>query len=72
VTECLDALLSGTRLIDKIILIDNALPIIHLTFKTKGYLENSRIQYTFAEKIGAGGFYEGVKRAYEAGYGLLC
>jgi len=47
------------------------LPIIHL-LKEKGYLENSRIQYTFAGKYGgAGGFYEGVKRAYEAGYDWL-
>ena len=73
-TECLDALLSGTRLLDKIILIDNgSTDNTHVLLKEKGYLENSRIQYIrlLENTGGAGGFYEGVKRAYEAGYDWL-
>ena len=72
--ECLDALMSGTRLLDKIIIIDNG-----STDKTsnllqeKGYLEKSCIDYIQLPENtgGAGGFYEGVKYAYEAGYDWL-
>ncbi|MBE7561651.1 glycosyltransferase family 2 protein [Acidithiobacillus sp. HP-6] len=70
-TECLDALLAQTRPVDKIILIDNAstdgTPEL---LKEYGYLDNPVIDYVRLPENtgGAGGFYEGVKRGYEAGY----
>lgn len=73
-TECLDALISGTRPLDKIIVIDNGstdgTPGL---LQEKGYLKNSLITYIrLTENTGgAGGFYEGVKRGYEAGYDWL-
>ncbi len=73
-TECLDALLSGNHSIDKIILIDNGstddTPDL---LKQKGYLENDRIDYIRLpiNTGGAGGFYEGVKYGYDAGYDWL-
>ncbi len=73
-TECLDALLAQTRPIDKIILIDNAstdgTPEI---LKERGYLANLTIEYVRLPENtgGAGGFYEGVKRGYEADYDWL-
>ncbi len=73
-TECLDALLSGSPLLDKIILIDNGstddTPDL---LQQKGYLENARIEYIRlpVNTGGAGGFYEGVKYGYEAGYDWL-
>jgi len=57
-------------LIDKIILIDNGSDNTPDLLKKKGYLENSRIQYTFAENTGGAGGFMRVKRAYEAGYWL--
>lgn len=73
-TECLYALLSGTRLVDKIIVIDNGSTDRTPDFlKEKGYLENSHIDYIRLPENtgGAGGFYEGVKHGYEAGYDWL-
>ncbi len=73
-TECLDALLSGTHPLDKIIVIDNGSTDDTPGFlQEKGYLENSLINYIrLTENTGgAGGFYEGVKRGYEAGYDWL-
>ncbi|MFB2837247.1 glycosyltransferase family 2 protein [Floridanema evergladense] len=72
--ECLDALISGTRLLDKIIIIDNG--STDKTFnllQEKGYLEKSCIDYILLPENtgGAGGFYEGVKYGYEAGYDWL-
>src|SRR4028119_143552 len=72
--ECIDALLSQTRSLDKIILIDNACtdgtPEI---LREKGYLDNAYIDYMrLPENIGgAGGFHEGIKRGYEVGYDWL-
>ena len=73
-TECLDALLAQTRPVDKIILIDNAstdgTPEL---LEEHGYLVNQLINYVrLSENTGgAGGFHEGVKRGYEAGYDWL-
>ena len=73
-TQCLDALLCGTRLLDKILLIDNgSTDDTPGLLQEKGYLENSCIDYVRLPENtgGAGGFYEGVKRGYEAGYDWL-
>ncbi|WP_248883944.1 glycosyltransferase family 2 protein [Acidithiobacillus acidisediminis] len=72
--ECLDALLGQTRTVDKIIVIDNASTDGTPEFLTeRGYLPNNKIDYVrLSENTGgAGGFYEGVKRGYEAGYDWL-
>lgn len=72
--ECLDALLAQTKTLDRIVVIDNA--------STDGtsdlldehrFLSNPKIDYIrLPENIGgAGGFYEGMKRAYESGYDWL-
>jgi len=72
--ECLDALLSQTRSLDSIILIDNASTDGTPEFlKENGYLDNPKIDYVRLPENtgGAGGFYEGVKRGYEKGYDWL-
>lgn len=72
--ECLDAILAGTRLPDKIILVDNGSTDDTPEFvKAKGYLKNSAIDYIRLPENtgGAGGFYEGVKYGYAAGYDWL-
>jgi len=72
--ECLDALLSQTRPLDSIILIDNVSTDGTPEFlKESGYLDNSKIDYVRLPENtgGAGGFYEGVKRGYEKGYDWL-
>jgi GT2 family glycosyltransferase len=72
--ECLDALLSQTRALDSIILIDNASTDGTPEFlKENGYLDNPTIDYVRLPENtgGAGGFYEGVKRGYEKGYDWL-
>lgn len=69
--ECLDALLSQTRQLDKIILIDNASSDGTPEFLAEcGYLESELIEYVRlpVNTGGAGGFYEGVKRAHEQGF----
>lgn len=73
-TECLDALLTQTRPVDKIILIDNAstdgAPEL---LEERGYLANPVMDYVRLPENtgGAGGFYEGVKRGYQTGYDWL-
>lgn len=70
-TECLDALLGQSRPVDRIFIIDNAssddTPAV---LETRGYLNEAQISYTRLQSNtgGAGGFYEGMKRAYEAGF----
>ena len=72
--ECLDALLCQTTPIARIVLVDNAstdgTPEL---LAEKGYLENAVCDYhrMAVNTGGAGGFYEGVKRAYEAGFDWL-
>lgn len=73
-TECLDALLNQSRLVNKIILIDNASTDgTRQSLQERGYLDNSVIEYVRLPKNigGAGGFHEGVKYGYEAGYDWL-
>jgi rhamnopyranosyl-N-acetylglucosaminyl-diphospho-decaprenol beta-1,3/1,4-galactofuranosyltransferase len=70
-TECLNALLTQTHPVDRVIVVDNASADGTPEFLyEKGYLDNSLIEYVrLAENTGgAGGFHEGVKRAYEMGY----
>ncbi|MBU2786954.1 glycosyltransferase [Acidithiobacillus sp. VAN18-1] len=70
--KCVDAILSQTLPVDKLLLIDNA-----STDGTKeflmdlGTLANPLIEYVrLSRNTGAaGGFHEGLKRAYDAGYG---
>ncbi|MDZ4874087.1 MAG: hypothetical protein CLLPBCKN_003483 [Chroococcidiopsis cubana SAG 39.79] len=72
--ECLDAILTGTRLPDKIILVDNGSTDDTPDFlKAEGYLANQLIDYIRLPENtgGAGGFYQGVKYGYEAGYDWL-
>lgn len=72
--ECLAALLRQTCDIDRIVLLDNAstdgTPEL---LEASGYLANPIIDYVrLAVNVGgAGGFHEGVKRAYAAGYDWL-
>jgi rhamnopyranosyl-N-acetylglucosaminyl-diphospho-decaprenol beta-1,3/1,4-galactofuranosyltransferase len=69
--ECLDALLRQSRPVDKIVLIDNAssddTPAV---LESKGYLTHPKIAYTrlSSNTGGAGGFHEGMKKAYELGF----
>ncbi len=68
--ECLDALLRQSRPVDKIVLIDNASSDDTVAvLEAGGYLTNPRIDYTrlSSNTGGAGGFHEGMKRAYDLG-----
>jgi rhamnopyranosyl-N-acetylglucosaminyl-diphospho-decaprenol beta-1,3/1,4-galactofuranosyltransferase len=72
--ECLGALLAQTRPLSRILLLDNASTDGTTNFLAeKGYLENEAIDYVRlpVNSGGAGGFHEGVKRAYEAGFEWL-
>ncbi|HMN13851.1 MAG TPA: glycosyltransferase family 2 protein [Bellilinea sp.] len=69
--ECLDALLAQTTPLDKILLIDNASSDGTPDFLADGgYLRNRSIEYVRlpVNTGGAGGFYEGVKRAHLQGF----
>ncbi len=72
--KCIDSILSQTIKPEKIIIIDNAssdgTPEL---LQEKGYLNNQIIDYVrLSENTGgAGGFHEGMKRAYESGYHWL-
>ncbi len=73
-TECLDALFAQTRPVDKVILIDNAsLDGTPEWLEERGYLANPLVDYVRLPENtgGAGGFYEGMKRGYEAKYDWL-
>lgn len=69
--ECLEGLLSQTRPLDAIIIIDNASTDGTKDLLTQeGYLNNPKIIYhELSTNLGSsGGFYEGVKYASEKGY----
>lgn len=72
--ECLEALLGQTRRIDKIIIVDNASSDdTQAVLASHGYLAHPDINYVRLPHNtgGAGGFHEGVKRGYEAGFDWL-
>jgi GT2 family glycosyltransferase len=72
--ECLDALLAQTLPLSRIVLVDNASTDGTADLLAqKGYLENGIFDYIRlpVNSGGAGGFHEGVKRAYEAGFEWL-
>jgi rhamnopyranosyl-N-acetylglucosaminyl-diphospho-decaprenol beta-1,3/1,4-galactofuranosyltransferase len=72
--ECLDALLAQTTPLSLIFLIDNASNDGTAgLLEDKGYLKNTKLEYIRLpiNSGGAGGFNEGVKRAYEAGFEWL-
>jgi rhamnopyranosyl-N-acetylglucosaminyl-diphospho-decaprenol beta-1,3/1,4-galactofuranosyltransferase len=72
--ECLDALLAQTSPVSRIVLVDNASSDgTSDLLARKGYLENEILDYVLLpiNSGGAGGFHEGVKRAYESGYEWL-
>ena len=67
----LDSLLGQTQPLDSILIIDNASNDGTFEYlNTKGYLSNPKVDYAKMPQNtgGSGGFYEGVKRAYEAGF----
>lgn len=69
--ECLEALLRQTRPVDRIIIIDNASTDgTEELLQEHNYIHNALISYVKLPENtgGAGGFHEGVKRAYDAGY----
>ena len=71
----IEAILKQTRVVDKYYIIDN-----HGTDKTKEYLEkkgllnNEVLEYIYLDENigGAGGFYTGLKRAYDDGFDFIC
>ena len=72
--ECINAILNQTRKIDKIIIIDNnSSDGTFEMLKSKGYINNSIIEYKKLEKNigGAGGFFEGIKSAYIQNYNWI-
>jgi len=72
--DCLEGLLSQTRPLDSIILVDNASTDGTPWFLEKhGYLANPIVDYCRLPENtgGAGGFHYGVKRGYEKGFDWL-
>jgi rhamnopyranosyl-N-acetylglucosaminyl-diphospho-decaprenol beta-1,3/1,4-galactofuranosyltransferase len=72
--ECLDKIIYQTKKCDRIFIVDNASTDGTKNFlREKGYLDNPTIEYICLSENtgGAGGFYEGMKRAYEANYDWL-
>jgi len=71
---CLEALLSQTRPLDSIIIVDNASTDGTPGFlRERGYLDNPKIDYVRLPENsgGAGGFHEGVKTGYQKGFDWL-
>lgn len=72
--ECLNGVLNQTRKVDKIFIIDNASTDGTTDFLEKeGFLKNDLINYEKMSVNGgsAGGFNEGIKKAYQKGYDWL-
>lgn len=68
--ECINAILEQSYRVDKILIIDNASTDGSEKYlKEYGVLNRGNIEYrTLAQNVGgAGGFYEGIKQAYEQG-----
>ncbi len=65
--NCLDSLLSQSRPLDLIIIVDNASTDDTQDMLRKHYLDNPIFKYVRLDKNigGAGGFYTGIKRAYK-------
>jgi rhamnopyranosyl-N-acetylglucosaminyl-diphospho-decaprenol beta-1,3/1,4-galactofuranosyltransferase len=72
--ECLDGLLAQTSPVARIVLVDNdSTDGTADLLRARGYLEHRIVDYVRlpVNSGGAGGFHEGVKRAYEEGYDWL-
>lgn len=72
--QCLISLLNQTRRLDHIIIIDNASNDGTEAFlSSRSYLAKENVEYVKLQQNigGAGGFNEGMKRGYEAGYDWL-
>src|ERR1700761_1080776 len=72
--NCLDALMRQKRRLDRIFIIDNASTDgTREKLQRAGWLDNPAVEYVgMTENTGgAGGFHEGTKRAFEAGYDWL-
>lgn len=72
--QCLEAILAQTRPVDRIILVDSCSSDGTPEFlRERGFLQNNVIEYVrLPENAGsAGGFHEGMKRAYEEGHDWL-
>jgi rhamnopyranosyl-N-acetylglucosaminyl-diphospho-decaprenol beta-1,3/1,4-galactofuranosyltransferase len=70
-TQCLTALLIQSRPLDKIFLVDNASTDgTQDLLRERGVLDSPLVEYVrlSTNTGGAGGFHEGLKRAYEAGF----
>lgn len=68
--ECLDAVFAQSRPVDRVIVVDNAstdeTPVL---LEQSGYLGAGRVSYLRMPRNegGAGGFYQGIKAAYQSG-----
>lgn len=72
--QCLEAILAQTRPVDRIVVVDNCSTDGTPEFlEAEGFLQEPVVEYVrLAENMGgAGGFHEGMKRAYEQGYDWL-
>lgn len=72
--RCLEALLAQTRPVDRIVIVDNCSTDGTPEFlEAEGFLQEPVVEYVrLPENMGgAGGFHEGMKRAYEQGYDWL-
>jgi rhamnopyranosyl-N-acetylglucosaminyl-diphospho-decaprenol beta-1,3/1,4-galactofuranosyltransferase len=69
--RCLEAIFAQTRPVDRVIVVDNCSTDGTPEFLAeRGYLSNAALDYLqLCQNMGgAGGFHEGMKRAYEQGY----